>query len=337
MVSQKYIHLITLSELGGAQKYVLSQAVEDQKNGIESIIVSNDENGWLARQAKSKNLSFKVIHNLTRSINPLKDLLATLEIIKLLKQEQPSHIFLNSSKISFIGALAGNLYGIKNIIYTVHGWVFNEPMSIWKRRMYIFIEKLSAKWKTTILFINKNDMVIAQQLNIGKTNQYKSTNLIIEPIDFLDRDTAQQKLFGPLNVDLTNKKIIGTIANLYPTKNLSVFIDIANELKNINNLIFIIIGDGPEKHFLTKKIKQQKLNNVLLLGQIENAAIYLKAFDLFLLTSIKEGSPYVLLEAKQANIPILATPVGGVPEMLSADQLCQPNEFVQQIKTLFYL
>ena len=335
MISQKNLHIITQTDLGGAQKYVLGQALKDKTNAIETLIVSMDDFGWLYQQAKLNNIPYKVIHSLNRSINPIKDIAATFEIIKLLKQQQPTHIFLNSSKIGFIGSLAAKICGIKNIIYTVHGWVFNEPMPSWQKKFYLLIEKLSARWKTKLLFINNYDLEIAKKLGIGRTDQYELINLEIEKIEFVNKITAQQKLFSGIKINYQEKKIIGTIANTYPTKNLSALIDIANELKDFSQLLFVVIGDGPETIKLQQKINALKLQNIYFLGQITDASKYLKAFDLFILTSVKEGSPYVLLEAQQANIPILATHVGGVPEMLPANQLCRPEEFVQRIKTLF--
>lgn len=321
MISQKNIHIITLSELGGAQKFVLAQALKDKKDNIETIIASEDKTDWLYQQAKLQQIKYIAIKQLKRSINPFKDLLTLLELIALIKAEKPTHIYLNSSKIGFLGSLAGKICGTPNIYYIVHGWVFNEPLSFCKKNFYRLIEKISATWKTKIFFINNFDLEIAKKLKIGNVTQYELIKLNIEPINFLEKNDAKEKLFN--TSDYNNKNIVGSIANAYPTKNLTALVSIADQLKDYKDLLFVIIGDGPQTPELKKLISDSKLNNILLLGKIENASRYLKAFDLFVLTSVKEGTPYVLLEAQQAGIPILSTPVGGVPEILPVDQLCQ--------------
>lgn len=329
MISQKNLHIITLSELGGAQKFVLNQALSDQQKGITTIIASDNGQGWLLSEAQSKNISYVAINHLTRSISPINDLIALKELISLIKQQRPTDIYLNSSKIGFLGSLAGKICGVNNINYIVHGWVFNEPLSTWQKNIYLWIEKISASWKTKIFFINNYDLEIAKKLKIGNDDQYELIKLNIEPINFLEKYSAKEKLFN--TSDYNNKKIVGTIANAYPTKNLTAVVNITDQLKDYKDLLFVIIGDGPQLPELQKLISDLKLNNILLLGKIESAAIYLKAFDLFILTSVKEGSPYVLLEAQQARIPILATPVGGVPEILSPEQLCQIKDMAKRI------
>ena len=82
-------------------------------------------------------------------------------------------------------------------------------------------------------------------------------------------------------------------------------------------IIFIVIGEGEEKDTLEYEIKARGLDqHVFLLGYVDNAAQYLRAFDCFLLSSLKEGLPYVLIEAGFAKLPTIATRVGGCPEIV---------------------
>jgi glycosyltransferase involved in cell wall biosynthesis len=83
------------------------------------------------------------------------------------------------------------------------------------------------------------------------------------------------------------------------------------------NTVLIIIGTGEEKEKLEKQIKDLRLENrVFLVGFVENASWYLKAFDIFVLSSVKEGLPYVLIEAGFAGLPVVASDVGGVSEII---------------------
>jgi glycosyltransferase involved in cell wall biosynthesis len=83
------------------------------------------------------------------------------------------------------------------------------------------------------------------------------------------------------------------------------------------DFLFAIIGSGPLEQSLRLKVKSLKLEDkIIFTGAIPNAAKYLKAFDVFVLPSEKEGLPYTIIEAMAAGLPIVASRVGGIPEMI---------------------
>jgi len=150
-------------------------------------------------------------------------------------------------------------------------------------------------------------------------------HLGIENISFLDRDIARKELLN-FNSKLKNKitkaknpvKWIGTISELHKTKGLEYIIKAISSAKLKNkNIIFLIIGAGENKKSLESLINKHHLgSSVFLLGHVSAASSYLKALDIFTLTSISEALGYVLLEAGQAGVPILASNVGGIPEII---------------------
>jgi glycosyltransferase involved in cell wall biosynthesis len=88
-------------------------------------------------------------------------------------------------------------------------------------------------------------------------------------------------------------------------------------ISKINDCIFVIIGDGEERKNIESMISELGLSNkVFLAGRIEMASLYLKAFDIFTLTSISEALPYALVEAGNAELAIVASEVGGIPEII---------------------
>jgi glycosyltransferase involved in cell wall biosynthesis len=108
------------------------------------------------------------------------------------------------------------------------------------------------------------------------------------------------------------------VANFYATKNLGLLVEIASELLKIDhNFRFVIIGDGPERKKVEDKIAKYNLEKYFeLTGQLENFQDILGTFDVFVLCSSKEGFPYILLEAGLAKVPIVASVVGGVSELI---------------------
>ncbi|MBU2219679.1 glycosyltransferase family 4 protein, partial [Patescibacteria group bacterium] len=134
-----------------------------------------------------------------------------------------------------------------------------------------------------------------------------------------------------------NLKIIGAIANFFPEKGLPYLIETADVLihpvksdevgvrqfngtgkKQLKNTLFVVIGDGADRLLLEEMIKAHNLQSQFILtGAVANASRYLKAFDVFVLPSIKEGLPYTVLEAMAAGVPVVASHVGGIPEMVT--------------------
>ena len=82
-----------------------------------------------------------------------------------------------------------------------------------------------------------------------------------------------------------------------------------------------MIGEGFQRELLEAMIRDHHLENKFILtGKIDNAPKYLRAFDIFVLPSIKEGLPYTILEAMAAGVPIIASWVGGIPEMVENEK-----------------
>ncbi len=331
---KKILYLVTQSDWGGAQKYVYDLATNLSQNN--NIIVAGGEqceNGELAQRLKEKNITYHPISHLKRAILPWHDFLAFWQIVKLIKQEKPDIIHLNSTKISILGSLAGQWCKAPKIIFTAHGWVFSEELSWFKKTLYTILEKWTAKFKHQIICLSEFEKNNTIKNKIAKSEKISVIYNGIKPIDFLSREQAREKL--NLNKD---ELMIGIIANLYKTKGLEYLIESIKDL----NLKLIIIGGGPEKENLKSKILNLGLENkIKLIGNIKNnASSYLKAFDIYVCSSIKEGMPYTILEAMQTGLPVVSTNVGAIPEVIENNRtgfLVEPKNSEQLVVKIKYL
>jgi glycosyltransferase involved in cell wall biosynthesis len=144
----------------------------------------------------------------------------------------------------------------------------------------------------------------------------------IAPFEHLPRLEAQKKIFGQTPIYPSNL-LIGTVAELHKNKGLSYVIDAIAELRYQNAdkerpILYGIVSGGEEKSNLLTRIQKNSLqNSVFLAGYIADACKYLSAFDLFILPSIKEGLPYALLEAGSVGLPLIATSIGGAPDVIT--------------------
>lgn len=309
----KIFYVVTQSEFGGAQRYIFDLAMNLPTEEFVTTVLAGGDGKLLSKFNNSK-VATKHLKHMVREISPLKDLLAYLELRRIFKKEKPDIVHLNSSKAGVIGAFAASSAGVPKIIYTVHGFVFNEPMSELKRKIYLAAEKISAKKKTKIICVSNFDKNTGIKNNIAPENKFTTVHNGLEEISFLSQEEAREKLSLPVG-----KKIIGTIANYYPTKGLEYLIDAAKKVtdKN-NNICFSVMGSGALKEDLEKRIEESNIKDkFILLGQVDDGEKYLKAFDYYVCSSVKEGLPYSVIAAMQAGLGIVSTNVGGIPELIN--------------------
>lgn len=323
---KRVLFIITQSEMGGAQKFLAN--ILSRISGRYEIRVAFGSDGGkeLAQKLKDMNIESTTLNHLKRNISPSNDLKAVFEIRKLIDEFLPDSLFLMSSKAGFIGSLAtvfpSKINHLK-IIYRIGGWTFNDPWPAWKKKLWIKLEKLSAPWKNIIIVNNRHDLEQAGKLGIKPKDKLVLIHNGIDPykLDFLSRDEARVKLFEKLSRQsgriFQADTIIGTVANLYPTKGIKFLIEAAEHFKGNENIVFMVIGGGSEKENLELQIKNHKLQNkIFLLGQLPDGHKFIPAFDIFVLPSVKEGFPFAVLEAMSAKLPVIATRVGAVPEIV---------------------
>jgi len=310
----KILYITTQSEPGGAQRYILDLVTNLPKEQYQSQVAAGGHDE-LFSQLKERNIPGHNLKNLVRKINPIKDLAAYFEIKKLIKSINPDIVHLNSSKAGFIGAYAARHAKVKKIVYTAHGFVFNEPMPSWKKRFYLLAEKISAKYKDQLICVSELDRQSGIKNKIAEAGKLITINNGIPDLNFLTAHDARTELHLPLD-----RPIIGTIANFYLTKGLVYFIKAAKIIKQrFPETLFVVIGFGLLENQLKTEIKTLNLENsfYLITDKKTKAFKYLPAFDVYVMPSVKEGFPFAVLEAMQANLPIIATNVGGIPEMIT--------------------
>lgn len=340
---RKILQIITKSNFGGAQKYVYELSSELKKYDFD-VLVAFGGDGILKEKLEKELIRTIQIEQLNRNINLISDIKVFFEIINIIKKERPDIIHLNSSKIGAIGSLAARFCRVPKIIFTVHGLAFNEDRS--------FISKIIIKkiyWFTIFLShysIAVSENVKEQLLSIPFFNILKNKIIVIKneikKIDFIEKEESKKFIGNKIGIDISNKKIIGTIAELHHIKGINYLISSAKKVLDKNpNSIFVIFGDGEEKENLQKQIGDLNLRDkFFLIGFVDEASKYLKGLDLFVLPSLSEGLALVILEAKQADLKIAASKVGGIPEAISnyeKNSLFEPKNIAEISESINYL
>lgn len=316
-MATKILYLITKSNWGGAQRYVFDLATNLPKDESE-VVVALGGSGVLVDKLNEAGIRVISIPSLERDLSLSKEWRSTRELWHIIQEEKPNVLHLNSSKAGVLGALIGRLAGIPKIIFTAHGWAFNENRPYWQR---LFAK--AVHWITVLL--SHQTIAVSNEVKRQMDWPFVQEKIVVVHngrtiSNFLERESARAFLS---NIEPRLKNYIKdfwsiTIAELHPIKRHDAVIDSLKDLVAIEpNTRHIIIGTGEEEEYLQNKIKELDLTeHVFLLGAITEAAQYLKAADIFILASRSEAMAYVIIEAAAASLPIVATRVGGIPEII---------------------
>lgn len=316
----KVFYFITKSNWGGAQQYVFDLACASKKAGFFSMVYAGGS-GRLFDALQKEGISTGKLRASERDINLGKDINLFFEIFEILKNEKPDVIHVNSSKIGGLGALAGRIAGVPKIIFTAHGWPFKEDVFFVKRWAMWFLSWLTAMLSHKVIVPSRDDLMKGVSMTfVSNKMTYIPHGREIHGV--LKKEEARRFLQSLLPIP-TDKLWFGINAELHPNKGykylLESFVDI--------DAYLVCMSDGEEREVLLKQVKELGIKDkVFFLGFVPDGARYMSAFDIFILSSLKEGLPYVLLEAASLGLPTIATRVGGAPEIIGDAGMLIPSK-----------
>lgn len=198
------------------------------------------------------------------------------------------------------------------MIFTVHGWATSEDRPKWQISLIKIFSQLTSLFYDKIICVSKFDKKIALKYKLAKKDKLTviHNGLDLKNIKFVKKEEAQKKIFNAVS-----PLVIGSVAEWTKNKGLKYLIKAFKETENKDaDLVLIGSGENPDKDKMIELTKEFK--NIHLIEFIPNVVKYLKAFDVFVLPSVKEGLPYTIIEAMAAEIPVITTDVGGIPEIL---------------------
>ena len=314
MDKERVLYVITKLELGGAQKQLLSLCSGLDKEKFAIYLFTADSGLLVEDASKVFGINLYLSKFLDRPINPFKDLLAFFEIASFIKSKKINVVHTHSSKAGILGRLAARVAGVKRIVHTVHGWSFNDFQPYLSRHFYILLERLCARLSDKIVVVSEYDKEKGLSEHIGGRNQYLLIPYGIDHSEFKAESYSLRKEFGiPSSVLL-----VGMIACFKSQKAPQDFIEAARLITSKSgNVKFIMIGDGQMRGHVQELISRYQLQDkVILAGWRRDIPQVLCALDIFVLTSLYEGMPIVVLEAMAAAKPVVATNTGGIAEVI---------------------
>lgn len=320
MATLPILLLSTKSVWGGAQKYVFDLATNLPKDKY-SVTVLSGGNGPLITRLVAAGISVTTIPTLKRDVGFFAEIASAWAIFRAVRKLRPKIFHANGSKGATLGIIAAKLARPSvRTIWSTHGVPVMEDRPLWQRALILLSIYIARPFTSHVIAISARDEAVLREYHIASR---RKTTLIpialdIRGLTFLDRDMARLRIAEHTSANIEGLAI-GVIAEYTKNKGLTYLLDALVALKARGlTPTTILIGWGDDEKKLRGAILQNGLSSqVYLLPSTGKDAELLKAFDVFALTSVKEGLPYTLLEAGAASLAVIATRVGGVPDIIS--------------------
>lgn len=312
----KVLHVITRLDLGGAQQNTLHTVAHLDPARFETVLVCGP-GGLLDDEAKRGAFRTVFVDSLVREVSPLRDLLALLRLTNLFLQEAPDVVHTHSSKAGILGRLAAALAGVPRVVHTFHGFGFNDFQPHLVKRLYVALERLCAGLSDALVYVSRANQEYARRHGIGAGARERlirsGVDLTGLPAALPDRAAKKAELkFG------RHKPLVVSIGNLKPQKNPLDFVAVAQKVSGeLPDAEFLFIGEGPLRRRMEFQIIASGLSHRFALpGWRRDAAQWLAAADVFVMTSLWEGLPRALVEALRSGLPAVCYAADGVRDVL---------------------
>jgi len=341
----RILRAITRLNIGGPAIHAVL-LTRDLNDGLDfrSMLVTGSpgqHEGNMADLAAANGVEPVQIPELGREISPLDDLNALVRMVQLIRRVQPDVVHTHMAKAGTVGRLAAQICRVPLVVHTYHGHVFHSYFSPLKTRVFLTIERALAKGTHRIVVVGDGQREEIASFGVAPLDKLVAIRLGLELGAFLDAEQLRGQLRRELGVG-TDVPLVGIVARLAPIKAHEDFLQAAAEVhKVLPRVCFLVIGGGERRALLEQLAHDLGLNDAArFLGWRRDMPRVYADLDVVALSSLNEGSPVSLIEALAAARPVVATRVGGVPEVVLHGETgltvpaARPTELAQAITTL---
>ena len=292
---------ITLAEVGGAQSYVaaLLPALAERYD----VVLAAHGEGPLREAAARSGVRFVPLEHVRRPINPLRDVAGLVELTRLMRRERPQVVHSSSSKAGVLGRVAATLARVPVRFFTVHGWAFSAYSGL-SGFVYRLADRLMAPLTTVTICVSEQELAAGLA---ARACRPESSIVIHNAVDVAAAPRSRHDRAVPRLI---------AVGRLKPPKDFVTLVRALGELPP-GSFEALIVGDGPDRPQLAAEIRRLELeDSVELAGERSDVPELLAASDVFVLSSRSEGLPVSVLEAMAAELPVVASAVGGLAELI---------------------
>jgi glycosyltransferase involved in cell wall biosynthesis len=301
-VRPRLLVVVTLAEAGGAQTFA-SSLVAGLRDRYDVEVAAHGP-GALADACARLEVPFHHVPHLVRDPHPYHDAAAVRELRALARGVAPDIVQINSSKAGVLARLALPGLGVRTV-FTAHGWAFSGRNGL-AGTVYSASERAVAPLTDAIVCVSRHDLRLAREHGIAPRH---GLHVIHNGID--------APAVGARRRPVGTRLVLGCTARLAPPKDLFTLLDGLVQ-PGCEDWELRVFGEGPDRDAIERRRDALGLRDrVTLLGNREDVPSQLAVSDAFALITDWEGLPYSILEAMAAGLPVLATNVGGIPDLVA--------------------
>lgn len=306
-------HIVTRC-VAGAGGVAVRGAVSLDATRYRSILVTGTREGPLLDQARAHGVEVVVVPRLVSPISPVNDVLALRRLVTVLRAHGVTVVHTHSAKGGALGRVAGRWVGVRRVVHTLHGFPFHDFQGRLSHATYVAIERALGARTDDLLAVGTAVAVEALRRGIARPGQVHTIGPAVEPPSVVLTDQTRAAGRALLGVD-QDVAVVGTVGRLDFQKAPEVMVEALRLMRH--RAVLVWAGDG-ELAARTREVAAASglADRVLLLGNRTDVPAILPAFDVFAMASRFEGLPCAIVEAQQCGIPVVATAVNAVTDVV---------------------
>ena len=306
--------LLTCTELSRKYEVVLACGLSRESNMTES---ERQAVASCIDMARKNGVRVELIPSLVRRISLINDLIALWSLVRLLLKEKPDIVHTHTSKAGLLGRLSAKIAKAAFIVHTPHGHVFYGHFGRMRSQLFLSIEKLFSLFTHRLVALTDGEMDDYRSLAVGSPEKIQKIHSGVDIAKFktVQIDTVEKKRMLGLS---QNGAVVGFIGWLLPIKGPMHLLKAMEVVwQDLPDAQLVFIGKGDlDIDLRTAALKASGSGRVKFLGWRNDVDEIIQVFDILALPSLNEGMGRVLVEAMAAGKPLVASNVGGIPDLV---------------------
>jgi glycosyltransferase involved in cell wall biosynthesis len=311
--------------MGGPALHVSYLSAGLRERGYETILVAGNVGQGeqsMAYVADDLGVPVVTIPHLHREISPVRDLLATIRLARIIRAERPAILHTHTAKAGAVGRVAALLAGRRRppiIVHTFHGHVLRGYFGRLWTGVFRLLERVLARITDVLVAVSPEvrDELVA--FGVAPATKFRVIRLGIELDERLSPDGAARAETRRVMGVADERFVVGWIGRMTAVKRTDVVLESFRRLRDEGvDAVLCMVGDGPDRQSVENLAGGLGImRDSLFPGYQEDVGPFFAAFDVFVLPSGNEGTPVTAIEALASGCPVVATRVGGVPDVVT--------------------
>jgi glycosyltransferase involved in cell wall biosynthesis len=328
----RVLHAITRLTLGGSSENTIASCVALDRAGYDCTLAASFRESDASSLVDARRRGCRVVDlpALGREVVPLADVTALVQILRLIRRERPAIVHTHTSKAGFIGRLAAAIARVPAVIHQPHGHLFYGYYGPRRTAVFTALERQAARWTDRIITLTDRGATEHVARGIGRADQYVAVPSGVPTAELRATAPARSEARARLGLEPDAFVVVG-LGRLIPIKGFDLLVRaLPAVVARIPSARALLVGDGAERRHLEALAAALGVTERLrLTGELMDVTTPLAAADVLAVPSRNEGMGRVIVEGMAIGIPVVATAVGGIPDVVTdgeCGRLVEPDD-----------